>query len=94
MGVKSNNTEIEHKIKQKKRKNLPNTMVYGSQNKVVEMHPLGNYEVEEKKLKDHIIELRKTDKELNIRVDKTKEALKTLLDRIEMIERKMDNYGL
>jgi len=91
---KSLNTKAEHMIKQRKRKNLPNTMVYGSQNKIVEMHSLGNYEVEEKQLKTHIIELNEKNKALNKRLDNTKTALKTMLNRIEIIERKMKTYGL
>ena len=91
---KSLNTKAEHMIKQRKRKNLPNTMVYGSQNKIVEMHPLGDYEVENKKLKTHIIELIEENGKLNTRVDNTKSALKTTLNRIEIIERKLKVYGL
>ena len=94
MVKKSGNMEAEHIIKQNKRKNLPNTMVYGSQNKVVEMHPLGDYEVENKKLKVHIKELIDENKKLNKRVDNSKTALKTMLDRIEIIERKMKTYGI
>ena len=92
--VKSGNTAVEHQVKQKKRKNLPNTMVYGSQNKIVEMHELGDYEVENKKLKDHIKELVKENKVLNTRVDNTKTALKTMLNRVENIERRLKTYGL
>jgi len=91
---KSLNTKAEHMIKQRKRKNLPNTMVYGSQNKIVEMHPLGDYEIENKKLKDHIIDLTKENEVVNTRLDNTKTALKTMLNRIEIIERKMKTYGL
>lgn len=91
---KSGNTATEHIIKQKKRKNLPNTMVYGSQNKVVELHPLGDYEVENKKLKTHIKELIKENETVNTRLDNTKTALKTMLNKIEIIERKLKTYGL
>jgi regulator of replication initiation timing len=85
---------MEHREKQRKRKDLPDTMVYGSQNKVVELHNLGDYEVEKKKLKIHIIELIEENKILNTRVDNTKTALKTMLDRVEIIERKLKTYGL
>ena len=91
---KSLNTKAEHMIKQRKRNNLPNTMVYGSQNKIVEMHPLGDYEVENKKLKTHIIELIEENGKLNTRLDNTKSSLKTTLNRIEIIERKLKVYGL
>ena len=92
--VKSNNLAMEHMIKQGKRKNLPNTMVYGSQNKIVELHPLGDYEIENKKLKIHISELVEKNGVLNERVDNTKMALKQVLNKIEIIERKMKIYGL
>ena len=91
---KSKNLAAEHMIKQGKKKNLPNTMVYGSQNKIVEMHPIGDYEIENKKLKDHISALVEKNGVLNERVDNTKIALKQVLNRIENIERKMKTYGL
>ncbi len=94
MASKSSNTAVEHMTKQRKRKNLPDTMVYGSQDKKVEMHELGNYEVENKKLKVHITELIEENKNVNIRLDNTKKVLVTMINRIETIERKMKTYGL
>lgn len=91
---KSGNTSVEHMTKQRKKKNLPNTMVYGSQGGVVELHSLGDYEVENKKLKTHISELIEENKTLNKRVDNTKIALTAILNRVEIIERKMKTYGL
>ena len=92
--VKSKDTATEHMVKQKKRKNLPNTMIYGSLDRVVEMHPLGEYEIENEKLKTIISNLTKENDKLNVRVDNTKAALKTILDKIEIIEGKLKTYGL
>ena len=92
--IKSGNNSAEHMIKQRKKKGLPDTMVYGSQGGVVELHDLGNYEVENKKLKVHIIELILENKNVNERLGKTKTALKGMLERIEVIESRMKTYGL
>ena len=94
---KSNNSEMEHMIKQKKKKNLSDEMVYSSLNKIVEMHRLGELKLSnfDNKTVDKIFsELIDENKTLNTRVDNTKTALKTMLDRVETIERKMKTYGL
>lgn len=94
MSNKSGNTAVEHMTKQRKNKKLPNTKVYGSIGGVVEMHDLGDYEVENKQLKTHIIDLIEENGKLNTRVDNAKNALTELLIKIEKIERKMKTYGL
>lgn len=91
---KSKNTEAEHIIKQRKKKNLSDEYIYGSQGGVVELHKLFNYKVGEEKLGLIIAKLIEENKKLNKRVDNTKTSLKSLLNRIETIERKMKTYGL
>lgn len=88
------NVNVNHVTKQKKKKNLSNEKVYGSLKGVVEMHSLGEYEIEKKKLKVIIKELVEENETLNERVDNTKKALGSMLTRLENIERKMKNYGL
>ena len=91
---KSKNSEAEHMIKQRKKKNLSDEYIYGSQGGSVELHKLFNYKVGEEKLGLIIAKLIEESKTLNKRVDNTKTALKTMLNRMEIIERKMKTYGL
>lgn len=94
---KSGNTEAEHMIKQKKRKNLSDEMVYSSLKGVVEMHKLGELKLStfDNKTVDKIFtELIKENETVNKRVDNTKPAFQKILDRIEIIERKLKTYGL
>ena len=92
--IKSGDNGKEHMIKQRKKKGLPNSFIYGSQNGIVELHELKNYEINDKKLGIIIKELIEENENLNTRVDNTKTALKTILDRVEKIERKMSSYGI
>ena len=90
----SGNTEAEHIVKQKKRKNLSNEMVYGSLNKVVEMHPIGDYEIGNKAIKERFKDLQDENIALNKRLDNAKTALQTMSNKIEIIEGKLKAYGL
>lgn len=88
---------IEHITKQRKRKNLSDEYVYSSLGGIVEMHKLGELKLSnfDNKTIDKLFgELIKENKNLNIRLDNTKSALKTTLDRIEKIEGKMKIYGI
>ena len=94
---KSSNTSVEHMAKQKKRKNLSDEMVYSSLNKIVEMHKLGELKLssfDNKTINLLFSELIEGNEKLNTRVDNTKMALTTILNRIEIIEGKMKTYGL
>ena len=94
---KSGNTEAEHIIKQKKRKNLSDEMVYSSLKGIVEMHRLGELKLsnfDDKTIDKLFSELIEENGKVNKRVDNTKTALKTLLDKIEIIERKLIIYGI
>lgn len=91
---KSGNTEAEHIIKQKKKKGLPNTKVYGSLNGVVEMHDIGDYEIEDKAIKERFKDLTEENIKLNKRLDNAKTALTTMSNKMEIIERKLKTYGL
>lgn len=92
--AKSGNTAMEHMVKQKKRKNLSDEYVYGSQGGSVELHKLFNYKVGNEKLGLIIAKLIEENETLNTRLDNAKTALTTMLNRIEIIERKMKTYGL
>jgi hypothetical protein len=94
MVKKSNNLATEHMIKQRKKKNLSDEYIYGSQGGSVELHKLFNYKIGDEKLGLIIAKLIEENKNVNIRLDNTKTALKTMLDRIETIERKLKKYGL
>lgn len=94
---KSGNTEAEHIIKQKKRKNLSDEMVYSSLKGIVEMHRLGELKLsnfDDKTVDKLFSELIEENGKVNKRVDNTKTALKTLLNKMEIIERKLKTYGL
>ena len=92
--AKSGNTAVEHREKQKKKKNLSDEYIYGSQGGVVELHKLFNYKVGDEKLGLIIAKLIEENKKLNTRVDNTKTALKETLNRIEKIERMLAHYGI
>ena len=92
--AKSGNTEVEHIVKQKKRKNLPNSKVYGSLNGVVEMHDIGEYEIGNKAIKERFKDLTEENEVLNKRLDNTKKALLVMSNKIESIERRLKTYGL
>ncbi len=94
MANKSNNLATEHMVKQRKKKNLSDEYIYGSQGGVVEMHKLFNYKIGDEKLGLIIAKLIEENKNVNDRLDNTKKALKTMLNRIEVIERKLKTYGL
>jgi hypothetical protein len=81
-------------VKQRKKKNLSDEYIYGSQGGVVEMHKLFNYKIGDEKLGLIIAKLIEENKNVNDRLDNTKKALKTMLNRIEVIERKLKTYGL
>lgn len=90
----SKNTAVDHISKQKKRKNLPNTKVYGSLNGVVEMHDIGEYEIGNKAIKERFKDLTEENEVLNKRLDNTKKALLVMSNKIESIERRLKTYGL
>ena len=92
--MSESNVNVNHITKQKKKKTLSNEMVYGSQNKIVEMHKLANYTIGKEKLGEIIVNLRAENKELKQRLERTKSALQSLNTKIEIIERKMKTYGL
>ena len=95
--AKSGDTEMEHRIKQKKRKNLSDEMVYSSLGKVVEMHRLGELKLsnfDNKTVDSLFTNLIEENKEINTRLDNTKIVLKTLLNKIETIESRLKAYGL
>ena len=58
------------------------------------MHKLFNYKIGDEKLGLIIAKLIEENKNVNDRLDNTKKALKTMLNRIEVIERKLKTYGL
>ena len=91
---KSKNSEMEHMVKQRKKKNLSDEYIYGSQGGSVELHKLFNYKVGDEKLGLIIAKLIEENKAVNKRLDNTKTALKTMLNRVENIERKLKIYGL
>jgi len=94
---KSKNLEMEHMAKQRKKKNLSDEMVYSSLNKIVEMHKLGELKLsnfDNKTIDTLFTDLIEENKSVNGRLDNTKTALKTILGRIENVERKMEKYGL
>jgi len=90
----SKNTEVEHIAKQRKKKNLPDTMVYGSQGGIVEMHKLEDYTIENITLKKQIVDMKLETIKVNERTNKIKDVLKEALNKIEVIERKLKTYGL
>lgn len=92
--MKTNNTAVEHIAKQRKRKDLSDEMVYGSQGGVVEQHQLCNYKIGDKKLGDIVKEKDKEIKELNKRLDNSKTVIKSLNQKIEKIEKGLKTYGL
>jgi hypothetical protein len=88
---------IDHMAKQRKRKDLSNDYVYASINGVVEMFPIGlvTLSKHDGKSVDVIIQDFKNDIEkLQKRLDTNKEVTKSLLDKIKIIEGKMENYGI
>ena len=88
---------MEHMAKQRKKKNLSDEMVYSSLNKIVEMHKLGELKLsnfDNKTIDTLFTDLIEENKSVNERLDNTKTALKTILGRIENVERKMEKYGL
>lgn len=92
--AKSKNTEVEHIVKQKKRKNLPNTKVYGSIDGVVEMHDIEKYEIAGSTLEEKFKDLKNENAQLTQRINNTKKALLKISNHIENIERKLEEYGL
>jgi hypothetical protein len=91
----SNNLQVDHIVKQKKKKDLPNTKVYGSIDGVVEMHDIANYEIlGKKKLGEIIQELLDENVKLNGRIDTAKKVIVTLNDRIEKLEKRLNDYGI
>jgi len=97
MANKSKDLATEHQIKQRKKKNLSDEMVYSSLKGVVEMHKLGELKLsnfDNKTIDTLFSELIKENENVNGRLDKTKTAIKTILGRVETIERKMKKYGL
>jgi hypothetical protein len=91
----SNNLQVDHIVKQKKKKDLPNTKVYGSIDGVVEMHDIANYEIlGKKKLGEIIQELLDENVKLNGRIDTAKSVIVTLNDRIEKLEKRLNDYGI
>jgi len=94
MANKSSNTAVEHREKQRKKKNLSDEYIYGSQGSSVELHKLANYKVEDRKLGDILIEKDEEIGILNERLDNTKKVLISMIDRIEKIESRLRIYGL
>ena len=95
--VRSGNTEMEHMVKQKKRKNLSDEMVYSSLGKAVEMHKLGLLKLssfDDKTIDELFSGLIEENVKLNTRIDNTKMALKNVLDKVEIIESRLTTYGL
>jgi|LGVF01.2.fsa_nt_gb hypothetical protein len=94
MANKSSNTEAEHRIKQKKKKNLSDEYIYGSQNGSVELHKLFNYKIGDEKLGLIIAKLIEENKEVNKRLDNAKKVISDLNSKIENIESRLKTYGL
>ena len=91
---KSGNLATEHMIKQKKKKNLSDEYIYGSQGGKVELHKLANYTVGDRKLGDILKEKDEEIKTLNKRIGNTKKVISDLNSKIEKIERRLKIYGL
>ncbi len=91
---KSGNTAMEHMIKQKKKKNLSDEYVYGSQGTSVELHKLGNYKIGDRKLIDILKEKDEEIGTLNKRIDNIKKVINDLNSKIEKIESRLKIYGL
>lgn len=81
---------VDHLIKQKKRKDLSNDFVYASINGVVEMFPLGIVTLSKQggKTLNEVIE------SLFGKLETHKEIEKELLGKIKILEGKMVKYGL
>lgn len=84
----------DHVAKQRKRKDLSDEFVYGSQNGIVEMHKLFNYKIGDERLGIILANLIEENKAVNRRLDNTKEVLKLILKRLETAEGKLKKYGL
>jgi len=85
---------VDHVAKQKKKKYLHNGMVYGSKGGVVEMHELGDYEIDNVKLREIITKQNEEISKLNARIEAAKNALIDLNTKYIDIDRRMKNYGL
>ena len=95
--MKSSNSALDHVVKQKKKKDLKNNMVYSSLKGVVEMHSLGKVELakfDNKQLQVIIEELYDKNVKLNDRFDKAKIIIKKLDKRLKIIEKGLKDYGL
>lgn len=90
----SNNSANEHLEKQRKRKDLSDEMIYGSQNGVIEMHKLFNYKIGNEKLGDILANLIKENNRLNGRLDTAKSVIETLNGKIKTIEKRLNDYGI
>jgi len=91
---KVSNVNVEHVVKQKKKKDLPNSMIYGSINRVVEMHPINKYEIDGKQLGVILKEFNDKDIDVDKRLKNAKEAISILMGKFEELERKMKEYGI
>ena len=88
---------VDHLVKQRKRKDLSNEYIYGSIDGVVEMFPLGVFTLGRhggKTLNVVIQELKEENEKLTKRLDKNKEVTKALLERIQNLEKGFKDYGL
>jgi hypothetical protein len=95
--VRSGNTEVEHMIKQGKRKNLSDEMVYSSLGKKVEMHRLGLLKLsnfDNKTIDELFTGLIEENVILNKRVDSMKKVISDLNSKIVEIESRLTTYGL
>lgn len=91
---KKMNVNVEHLVKQKKRKDLSNEYVYASHDGIVEMFPIKDVCIGKKPLGEIIEGLYEANTKVNKRLDNVKKINKTLLDRIKKIEGKLKRYGL
>jgi hypothetical protein len=88
---------VDHMVKQRKRKDLSNDYVYCSIDGVVEMFPIGLVTLSKhggKSLNVIIQDFKDEIEKLNKRLDTNKAVTKSLFDKIEKIEGKMEKYGL
>jgi len=88
------NVNIDHVVKQKKKKNLSNEYVYASHNGVVEMFRLKDVSIGNKPLGKIIDSFEKEINTINNRLENVKVVNKALLNKITKIEGKLKKYGL
>lgn len=86
----------QHMVKQAKKKDLSDGLVYATKNGVTEMFPLSSLYLKgfDKTLAEVLKDAKDENKKLNERIDKAKDTITGLLKKLEVIEGKLKKYGL